>query len=376
MGHSYTPGLRVAKRTVIAKDRILPLKGEVVNKVGDLVQRDSIVAKTDLPGNVSTINVVNLLGIQASDIDHYMLKKVGDSFEKDDLIAESKSFIKWFSTQIKAPLRGKIESISSVTGQVLLREPPIPVQVKGYINGKVTEVVPQEGVIVETVCSFIQGIFGIGGETWGTLKFAVKSPGEVLEESNITSEFKDAIIVGGAFADYAAIKKAIQVGVKGIILGGIKDGDLRTILGYDLGVAITGSEDVGITVVLTEGFGKIQMAQRTWNCLKEREGSMASISGATQIRAGVIRPEIIIPYDDADLSRIEKEVHEAKPVAIGNQVRVIRQPYFGRIGTVTDLPSALTQIESETHARVLKVKFDGNNEEVIIPRANIELIEE
>ena len=74
MGHSYTPGLRVAKRTVIAKDRILPLKGEVVNKVGDLVQRDSIVAKTDLPGNVSTINVVNLLGIQASEIDHYMLK--------------------------------------------------------------------------------------------------------------------------------------------------------------------------------------------------------------------------------------------------------------------------------------------------------------
>ena len=320
--------------------------------------------------------MVNLLGIQASEIDHYMLKKVGDSFEKDELIAESKSFIKWFSTQIKAPLRGKIESISSVTGQVLLREPPIPVQVKGYINGKVTEVVPQEGVVVETVCSFIQGIFGIGGETWGTLKFAVNSTNDILEESKITSEFKDAIIVGGAFADYTAIKKAIQVGVKGIIVGGIKDGDLRTILGYDLGVAITGSEDVGVTVVLTEGFGKIQMAQRTWNCLKEREGSMASISGATQIRAGVIRPEIIIPYDDADLSRIEKEVHEAKPVAIGNQVRVIRQPYFGRIGTVTDLPSALTQIESETHARVLKVKFEGNNEEVTIPRANIELIEE
>ena len=375
MAHSYTPGLRVAKRTVIQKDRILPLKGEVVKKVGEIISRDEIVAKTDLPGNISTMNIVNLLGIQADEIGQFMKKNVGDSFEKNEIIAENKSFIKWFSTQIKAPIKGSIESVSNVTGQVLLRQPPLPIEVQSYINGKVIEVVPNEGVIIETVCSFIQGIFGIGGETWGTLKFAVTSSDEELDVSKITSEYKDCVIVGGAFADYNAIQKAIEVGVKGIIVGGIKDEDLRKLLGYDLGVAITGSENIGITVILTEGFGKMNMAKRTWNCLKDRENSTASISGATQIRAGVIRPEIIIPYDDADLDHSAMEEREAKPVVIGNSVRIIRQPYFGKIGEVTELPSALCAIESETHARVLMVKFD-DGEIVTIPRANIELIEE
>ena len=50
--------------------------------------------------------------------------------------------------------------MSEVTGQVLLREPPLPVEVYGYLNGKVVEVVPNEGIVVETVATFIQGIMG------------------------------------------------------------------------------------------------------------------------------------------------------------------------------------------------------------------------
>jgi biotin carboxyl carrier protein len=374
MAHSYTPGLRVTNKTIIKKDRILPLKGDVIKKVGDEVTRDEIVARTDLPGNVRTINIVNLLGIQPNEINDFMKFKVGDSFKKGDVIAESKSFIKWFNTTIQAPISGTIESISAVTGQVLLREPPIPVEVKGYLNGKVIEVVPKEGVIVETVASFIQGIMGIGGETWGTLKFAVNSPEEVLDTSKITDEFKDSIIVGGSFASHEAIKKAISVGAKGLIVGGIRDGDLRKILGYDLGVAITGSETIGISLVLTEGFGQVAIAERTYNCLKEREGEIASISGATQIRAGVIRPEIIIPYSKDTVGDMPSEEYEARPIEIGNSIRVIRPPYFGKIGKVHSLPSELTQIESETKARVLTVEFpDGNV--ATIPRANVEQLE-
>ena len=71
----------------------------------------------------------------------------------------------------------------------------------------------------------------------------------------------------------------------------------RNFFGYDLGVAITGSEEIGITLVITEGFGKIPMAQRTFELLKSRTGAKTSINGATQIRAGVVRPEIIIPHN-------------------------------------------------------------------------------
>ena len=83
-----------------------------------------------------------------------------------------------------------------------------------------------------------------------------------------------------------------------IISGGMDDEDLKEILGYDLGVAVTGSEHIGTTLIITEGFGDIAMAERTFNLLKEREGSEAAVNGTTQIRAGVMRPEIVIPLDE------------------------------------------------------------------------------
>ncbi len=377
MAQAYAPGLRVAKKTVIKKERILPLKGEVIKKVGDKISKDDIVAKTFLPGNVTTVNVVNILGIQPTDIREFMSKKEGDHFSQGETLAEGKSFIKFLRTKVEAPVSGTVESISEVTGQVILREPPIPVEVHGYLDGEVVEVIPGEGVIVETVATFIQGIFGIGGETWGPLKFAVNSPDEVLEANMITDEHKGAVIVGGAFAGQAAIQKAIKVGAKGIIVGGIKSDDLKKLLGYDLGVAITGTEQIGLTIVLTEGFGKIAMADRTYKTMKEREGEVASISGATQIRAGVMRPEIIIsyPYTTQKANLSDDKEQAALILDIGSQIRAIRPPFFGKLGVVTKLPHDLQKIESETKARVLEVKFlDGKI--ATIPRANVEIIAE
>ena len=54
-------------------------------------------------------------------------------------------------------------------------------------------------------------------------------------------------------------------------------------------------------------------------------------------------------------------------------VRVIRAPYFGKIGEVTDLPSELQKMESETMVRVATVKI--NSESITIPRSNLEMLE-
>ena len=45
MAHSYTPGLKVLKSSIIDKNRRLPIKGEVRKKVGDSVLPDDIVAR-------------------------------------------------------------------------------------------------------------------------------------------------------------------------------------------------------------------------------------------------------------------------------------------------------------------------------------------
>ena len=377
MGHTYTPGLTVTPRTVISKRRILPLPGTVLVKTGDTVTSATVVARAELPGKVHVVNLVNQLGILPEDLPDYMIRREGDKIEKGAVLAETRPLIKWFKTDVRSPIAGTVETVSTATGQVILREPPRPVELFAYLDGTVVDVFPGQGVRVETTCAFIQGIFGIGGETWGEVVLAASSPDEDLTESLLTSHHAGKIVVGGAFAGAEVLARAKAIGVKGIVVGGMHDKDLRALLGYDLGVAITGTENVGFTLILTEGFGRIPMARKTFELLKKLVGRKACISGATQIRAGVIRPEIIVPLAQGEcVEGIEAgQVGEARAgVKVGDPVRVIREPFFGRIGQVVGLPSDLTLIPTESHVRVMEVMFaDGSR--AVVPRANIEVIE-
>lgn len=371
MAYAYTPGLKAAEKSIVKKERLLPLPGEVLVKPGDLVSADVVVAKSNLPGNVELVNVANRLSIPAGDILEYMIKSEGDGVTKGELIAETKGIFGFFKSQCKSPTSGTIENISNVTGQLAIREAPIPVEVNAYIDGKVVEVIPNEGAIIETQATFIQGIFGVGGEEVGELQVVCDNPEDVIKPEMINSSLEGKIIVGGSIAYSDAIKRAIEVGVKGIIVGGLDDNDLREFLGYELGVAITGSENLGITLVITEGFGKIAIANRTHNLLKKRSGSKTSINGATQIRAGVLRPEIITPIDQTN----ETFVLPTFPtLELGTPIRAIREPYFGKLGNVASLPVELHKLETEAEVRVLEVEFD-DGQRAMLPRANIEIIE-
>jgi hypothetical protein len=268
----------------------------------------------------------------------------------------------------------KVESLSTVTGQVLLREPPRILELLAYVDGRVVEIHPGQGVTVEATCSLVQGIFGIGGETSGELVVAVTSPDEALMPTHLRPDMKGKIVVGGSFLSAETMTTAKELGVAGLVIGGIHDKDLRALLGYDLGVAITGTEQVGVTLILTEGFGTIPMAQKTFTLLSAHAGEKASISGATQIRAGVIRPEIIIPKKVGSVTGADTALPERGGIQLGDPVRIIRDPLFGKIGQVSALPSDLQKIPTESEVRVLEVKFaDGSR--AVIPRTNIELIE-
>lgn len=373
MASAYTPGLKIVSKTLVEKDRKLPLKGTVKVKKGDKVKAEEIVASTDLPGNVTMLNIANQLSIEPKEITDYLKKKEGDFVEKGDVVAETNGFFGFFKSAVVAPIKGTIESISAATGQAVFREPPIPVEVKAYVDGEVDEIYPEEGVKINTVATFIQGIFGIGGEVSGTLHMVASSPNDVLEKTSITPDMAGKIIVGGSLVTAEALNQAIKTGVRGVIVGGYDAHDLKEFLGFDLGVAITGTEEKGITLVVTEGFGKIQMAHKTFELLKACEGKKASINGATQIRAGVIRPEVIIPLDEV---AGEEEIQSKNTgMQVGTNVRIIRQPHFGEVAKVVALPEQPVKIESEAKVRVVEIETTSGLK-LTLPRANVEIIEE
>ncbi|MBA7619168.1 hypothetical protein ES703_26504 [subsurface metagenome] len=156
------------------------------------------------------------------------------------------------------------------------------------------------------------------------------------------------------------------------MVGGVRHTDIIRFTGEEIGVAITGHEEVGITLIVTEGFGKMTMSERTFDLLRSFEGYQTSVSGATQIRAGVLRPEIIIPHEE-ELGQ-EEAGELSSGMVPGTPVRIIRKPYFGTIGKVSSLPVELQQLKSESYVRVLDVELDDGTI-VTVPRANVEIIE-
>jgi hypothetical protein len=320
---------------------------------------------------MQTVKVAEVLGLEPNEVPAHLTKKVGDRVAKDEILASTKSFFGMFRNEVKSPIDGTIELLSERTGHLGIRELPTPIEVTAYVSGRVAEVIPQEGVVVETRGAFVQGIFGVGGERLGEIHILTADESGALTDDLIDESCRGKIIVGGSNVTGAALKKAGDFGVIGIIVGGIIDKDLLEFLGFDIGVAITGHEPISLTVVVTEGFGVISMAKRTFNLLKSLEGKTASINGATQIRAGVIRPELICPLPDGHTATVTE--HRESVLEIGTPIRIIREPYFGMLGEVAALPPELIVIDSGAHVRILEAKLqDGRR--VTVPRANVEII--
>jgi len=373
LGTAYTPGLKVSPHTIIQRTRRLPLKGEVLVEAGQVVTPDTIVARASLPGLMQSVKVAAQLGIDADEMPGILLVKEGDIIEKGQVLGVTKAFFGMLKSEAKSPTAGTVETISGVSGNVGVRQAPLPIDLTAYLSGTITETMPGEGVIVQTEGALIQGIFGIGGERVGEIQMVSESPESDLTEAEITPALAGKIIVGGANISGVALRKASEMGVRGIVVGGIIDKDLIDFLGYDIGVAITGHENITLTLVITEGFGTIAMARRTFELLRSLTGRPASINGATQIRAGVIRPEVIVPLG-AQTSAAQNAGDDEGNLSLGTPIRIIREPYFGKLASVSGLPPQLTVIGSGASVRVLEAKLaDGSV--VIVPRANVEIIE-
>jgi hypothetical protein len=370
---SYTPGLKVTPEATLRFERRLPLTGTVDVKVGDRVTYDQVVARTDLPGRVEMVNLASKLGVDPAELPGILLKEEGAAIQKGEILAYSKGFFGFFKAPYPAPISGSVESISRTTGQVIMRTPPRPIDISAYVDGVVEEVEADQGVTVKTYGSLIQGIFGLGGETSGILEVVVDKPDEEIGPSDLGEGHRGKALVVGQHASVALVKRAAELGVSALIAGGIDDQDVRDLLGYDLGVAITGNEKLGVTLVVTEGFGPLAIARKTFELLQQRSGKRASLSGATQIRAGVIRPEIIVTDLESDW---EKQDHEPPDLelAIGVPVRLIREPNFGHLGKVVGLPVQPEVIPSGAKVRCAEIELSDGTK-MTLPRANLELIE-
>jgi hypothetical protein len=370
VSHAYCPGLRASEWVALRRERLLPGEGEVLVRAGQVVAPDTVVARTILRGTLSPVNVAASLGVEPGEVAAALLKRAGEAVRQGELLARTKGVFGLLRAECRAPVTGTLASISVATGQVMIEGPPLPVEVRAYLAGTVTQVRPGRGATIAAGGTWIQGIFGIGGETWGALALGLAAPGDRLTEAAITPDLRGKIVVGGGLVTLGALARAAQLGVGAIITGGVHAIDLGEFMGGEIGAGVTGAEQVGLTLIVTEGFGEIAMAGRTFHLLGQREGLLASVSGATQIRSGVLRPEIIVPATSGQGS--EEDVVAADGIVLGTTVRLVRAPYFGQLGTVVALPPDPCAVASGSLVRILEAELESGAR-VTVPRSNVEL---
>src|SRR5688500_15741511 len=104
MGDAYTPGLTVTRSTVVRKTRRLPLAGTVLAKVGDRVNAQTVVARTELPGKVHMMNLANTLGVLPDEMTPKLKVAVGGAVTKGQLMAEAKSFFGLLRSRAISPI--------------------------------------------------------------------------------------------------------------------------------------------------------------------------------------------------------------------------------------------------------------------------------
>lgn len=376
MKQAYTPALQVVSRTRVTKVRELPLPGESLVGVGERVTADTPVLSAELPGDLTIVRVADRMGFEPLDVVPGMKVGVGDKVKKGDLLCEIKTFFNLFTTELKCPADGVVEFFTEANAHLGIRHAPVPLSVNAYIDGTIIEVEEGKAVTVETEGSFIQGIFGVGGERHGRIAALPFDNQEVIDDSHIRElglDLGGKILVGGGQFSESALREAATLGVSAVVTGSIDAQTLSSFVGSEIGVAITGDEEVPFTLIITEGFGRLAISSRVMELARELQSRSASVNGATQVRAGATRPEIIAPLDQVSTAEVDSSRSEAKILDVGSRIRVIRVPYFGLFGTITDLPHAPQQIPSGAKVRVLRTRLD-NGQEVVIPRANVELI--
>ncbi|MGE5560508.1 MAG: hypothetical protein ACM3XN_05560 [Chloroflexota bacterium] len=340
---------------------------EISTKSGRVTIREEF-GKEEPPVQV---DVAFELGVRPKDVRNCLLRQIGEEVKKGQIFAKKGDMAAFFTKTAIAPISGIIESVNDQTGFVTIARPFKEVVVKAYIDGQVDEVVANRGAWVSTPAVRLTGIFGLGRETHGELKLVCTRPDEELTADRITPDCAGKIIVGGAFATNDALSKALAVGVKGVITGTASYLNIVNSLGVKLGVGITGQEDVGLTVILMEGFGVLSMRDEAFNTLRQLEGRHASINGATQIRAGAIRPEVIVAFPDYQGELAEQPVVDEE-LSIGLRVRIINDPWFGQMGTIVAVPREPRLVENEARVPVVEVKLESG-ETVTVPRPNVEV---
>jgi len=256
-----------------------PLRGEIVSidPHGLIVVREI----QDYDGEPVTINIAEQLGIKPGRIWHQLKVQKGDFVEKGQFLVKDRAH------PVSSPTSGTVRDIDTKDGTITIQYETHLNQTRAFVTGKVVQADAAKAVTLKYSGYRLLGVIGFGNECFGPLKI-------MSDIADVGEMDHGRVLVALTAINRSFLERAVKRGVAGIIAPSIDNADWVAFAGSELGVISTGDENVPLVLVLTEGFGNRVLKEHYREFFRKMIGTHASLSGRTQIRAGVSRPVIII----------------------------------------------------------------------------------
>ena len=355
-------------------DRVLERNGNVEVGVGDRVSPRDIVARTGDVEKSFTIYLANELGVPNDSLKKYLVKAIGSTVSEGEPIARVRRGLR--TAAVRSPATGVLVHIDDSEGTITLTASSGPGEMTALVSGVVENVHADRGVTIRTEGSRVYGIVGFGHEAVGPLVVGSDRNDRELTADQVSTDWKGAIVLAGMTVGVPALTKLRDVGVAGVIVGSIAEGDIRRFMSPESGnnTATFWTNDAygptavgsGLVVVITEGFGRLQMADPVYDFLSAMAGSEVSVSARTIVGAHLARPEVYCENSQDDGGGISAKFESGRPVRVTDTHRL-------GVAAVIKSEPAIHAYSSGLQRQYVEVQFEGGNAEQV-PLANVEIL--
>lgn len=349
---TIAPITHILPLTTVRRERILPVPGKVMVRKGQKVSASDTIAEANLSPNHQLLEVSRGLGLRAEQADEYLQVEAGTLVASGDVIAGPVGITR---RVVRAPQDGRV--ILAGGGQALIELSSPTFELRAGIPGTVIDLIGDRGAVVETVGALVQGVWGNGRIDFGLMIVLAKNPDDLLEANQLDVSMRGSIVLGG-YADQAEIlKAAADMPLRGLILASMNPALIPVAL------------NARFPILLIEGFGMQPMNSAAFKLLTTNERREAAVNAEAWDRYNNKRPEVVIPLPAASAPPLAGDTAVFAP---GQQVRVLRAPYMGKIGTLVNLRSSAV-FPNGLRAAAAEVRLE-DGDSAVLPLANLEVL--
>lgn len=372
--------MRVEKDVIVRIHRSLKGKGSINAAKNQDVTPSDIIGTAHISSGFRIINLAQILQVAPSEIEKYMKRSIGQRIYKDELLAYRSGWLLGGKKIVISPTDGILDFLNPKTGELRITFLPKKADLPAGVYGIVEFVDQDRGqVVIRTQASIVHGMFGSGRVRDGTLHI-ISRRDELIGKSFISPHLSEQILAGGSLVFKDAIAAAISAGVSGLITGGINAKDYKGMAGGKLIFPKKMENDIGISIVVCEGFGSIPIGWDIDEILRKYDSKFVSIDGNTG--------EIYLPsFEASSMTRVRNTKlppiqnglinfneysSQIVDLKVGSNVRIIGNSYTGSIGKIIALDQTETVLPSGI--KTFMATVDTRHKKIQVPVANTEVI--